>query len=109
MFDMTLPTTKTEYESLISEFESSTMPKSKWHHPQHVAVAIWYLDNLSLDKAIEKVCEGIKKLNAAHGVVQTKESGYHETWTIFFLKVLKNFMMTNTHGAYSTIDKMNEA
>lgn len=92
---MSLLKTVEELEQLIESFESATLPQEDWRHQEHVEVAVWYLFHFELDKAISKMREGIKKLNSAHGVTQTKNSGYHETWTVFFMRVLHEEMKKN--------------
>jgi hypothetical protein len=47
--------------------------------------ALWYLVHYGSEEGGERVRIGIKRLNAANGVPQTPDGGYHETITCFYL------------------------
>jgi hypothetical protein len=104
---MALPKTELEFEEFIAAFESGRLIKQDWHHAEHVAVATWYLLLLPEDEAIQAIAKGIQNLNRHHGVEQTPTSGYHETWTIFFSKILGRYLAQLGHA--SKTDKMNQA
>jgi hypothetical protein len=104
---MTLPQDEAEYRSFMSEFEAGTLAKEQWHHPEHVAVAFWYLSRLEEELAIAEICRGIQNLNLNHGVMQTPTGGYHETWTIFFSKVLCRYMGNDLDRDLPLIQQMN--
>ncbi len=52
-------------------------------------VAYGYLLKFSEAETIDKLRAGLKKLLNAYGIVTTADAGYHETWTIFFVKLLR--------------------
>ena len=75
-----------EISSLVSSFEACTIHPAEFKHYQHLTVALWYVANFSYDEATVKARTGIQKLAAAYG-----KSGYHETITIFWLAMVRNF------------------
>ncbi len=86
----TMKTIKSEKDInfLVESFDNQTLPHDDWHHLEHIAVAAYYLHHFELNAATEKIKAGIKKLNDAHGAIQTENSGYHETITVFLMKIL---------------------
>lgn len=79
------------HESLakfIGEFEGGTYPISSWKHREHVVMASWYLLQLPLHEATPTIRAGIQRYNLAQGGENTSTSGYHETLTIFWTRIL---------------------
>ena len=72
-----------EVVQLIREFETCTLPRARWNHRAHLAVALWYATHLDAQDALEAVRRGILRLNEACGIMSTRTSGYHETITRF--------------------------
>jgi hypothetical protein len=70
---------------LISAFEACALPRAEWTHQAHLTVGYWYLSRYPKDEATTLIRESIQKYNHACGVVTTKESGYHETITLFYV------------------------
>ena len=97
-----------EYQDLIQRFEHSDLTLDSWHHKEHVAVAVWYLINYSEDEAIDKLRKGIVSLNEQLGIEQTLTSGYHETWTIFFTKMLNRHMANLADQGLDEVKVMNK-
>src|SRR5262245_37755582 len=85
-----------EIEALIRGFESTELPKSEWTHPAHLTVACWYLVCHPEPVATRKIREGILRYNNAKGIVMTESSGYHETMTIFWIHLVRNYLSTTT-------------
>ncbi len=85
-----------EIESLIQAFESGTLPRSKWTHAAHVTVACWYLVCHPQPEATERIREGILRYNASQGIVTTPDSGYHETMTMFWVRMVAHHLTTAT-------------
>jgi hypothetical protein len=77
---------------LVAAFENRTLPKSEWTHRAHLTVALWYATHLAYDDALHAVRVGINRVNDAHGVVSTPTSGYHETITRFYMRVVTHFI-----------------
>ena len=77
---------------LVARFEDGTLPKAEWTHQAHLAVALWYASRLPFEEALAVVREGIRRVNAAHGVVTTPTGGYHETITRFYMMVICGYV-----------------
>ncbi len=82
----------------LAAFEACVIPLASWNHRAHLTVAYLLLRAWPLEEAIERMRRGVQRYNAAHGIEQTFEgggSGYHETLTIAWMRVLHAVM-----GAY---------
>jgi hypothetical protein len=82
-----------EIRKLVNEFESCTIHPAEFRHYQHLAVALWYLKHFPYDEASEKMRAGIKRLAASAG-----KTGYHETITLFWLEVVREFLQNRSAG-----------
>jgi hypothetical protein len=81
-----------EVMHLVARFEDGTLPKAEWTHQAHLTVALWYASRLPFEEALVVVREGIRRINAAHGVATTPTGGYHETITRFYMMVICNYV-----------------
>jgi hypothetical protein len=86
---------------LIARFEDSTLPKAEWTHQAHLTVGLWYASQLPFEDALVTVREGIRKMNAAHGVATTPTGGYHETITRFYMMVISRYVAEEAEAAGS--------
>jgi len=82
-----------EIESLVRAFEDCSMPKSEWTHRAHMTVALWYLVRCSGREATSRIRNGIKRFNAAKGVLTTPTGGYHETMTLFWICIISRYLL----------------
>ena len=82
-------------EFLITHFESGQLPKSEWTHQAHIIVAFWYNWHYSFAEALERVRQGIIAYNEAVGTPNTDDSGYHETLTVFWMRLARSFLQRN--------------
>jgi len=80
-------------ESLVKAFEACTLPGSQWTHAAHLTVAAWYLGRLSGQEAAARIRTGIKRYNAARGIVPSPTGGYHETMTLFWTCIASKYLM----------------
>jgi len=90
-----------EIIDLVRRFESCEINPAEFRHYQHLTVALWYVREFPYDIATEKLCSGIKKLAAAYG-----KNGYHETITLFWLMVIRDFV-ANSNSIASVSDLAN--
>ncbi len=81
-----------EVETLVRGFESCTLAWAEWTHAAHLTVALWYALRHDPGEALRRVREGIKRYNLANGVVTTRERGYHETITRFWMRHVRDFL-----------------
>jgi hypothetical protein len=90
-----------QINELVCAFEACTFHPSQFRHYQHLAVALWYVSTFPYEEAMDRMKRGIRRLAETYG-----KTGYHETITIFWLKVVKNFL-DNNHPAGSLADIAN--
>src|SRR3712207_2124859 len=81
-----------EVEALVRRFESCALPSAEWTHAAHLTVALWFLLHHDWPEAVALVRASIRRYNAAHGVPQTRERGYHETLTLFWMHHVRAFL-----------------
>ena len=81
-----------EIDSLIHAFQECSLPRSQWTHAAHLTVGLWYLFYDSEPEAINAVRNGIKRYNSVHGIESTKDSGYHETLTLFWMRIVRGYL-----------------
>ena len=77
--------TTDDVRRLADAFDRCDIPRAAWTHEAHLAVALWNLVCYGAAEGAERVRRGIQRLNAANGVPQTRDGGYHETITRFYL------------------------
>ena len=70
------------YDGFIAEFAACRVPKERWTHHAHLAVGLWYLERLGFEDALAAV------RTASVGLANTDSSGYHETLTRLYLRVI---------------------
>jgi hypothetical protein len=76
-----------EVEAVVRNFEACATPPEEFKHHAHLTVALWYLSRLSMTDATARMRESLFRFLDHH-----KEQGYNETITIFWLKVVRNFL-----------------
>ena len=89
-------------------FEDGTFPKSQWTHASHLAMATCYLWRLPIHEATACIRNGIQKYNVAQGGINSADTGYHETVTIFWIHRLSE-MLAELPEAAKLLDGVREA
>lgn len=79
-------------EKLVRSFERQALPAEGWTHEAHLKVALWYLFQEGEDAALSRMRTGIIAFNQGQGNRNTPDEGYHETLTLFWIRVLSRFM-----------------
>ena len=97
-----------EVEALVRGFLSCTLPWSAWTHAAHLTVALWHLLHYDWAEAVERVRRGIKLYNTANRVATTRERGYHETITLFWMRYVRAFLEANYNEGRSLASLANE-
>jgi hypothetical protein len=92
MFD--LPTTEEEIDLFLSAFETCTLPKERWTHAAHILGGACYVHRLGEREALDHMRFSVQRYNVAVGGQNTATSGYHETVTGFWIKLLAAFLVT---------------
>lgn len=95
-----------EIENLIKAFETCTLPRYEWNHLAHLTVAFWYLTHYSESEATKCIRDGIKRYNLANGIA-TKNSGYHETITLFWIRIIGDYL-SSANSQSSLVDIAND-
>jgi len=100
--------TTEEMFGLLRRFEDCTLPREEWTHAAHLTVALWHLLQFDWPEAVTRVRRGIKRYNAAHGILTTPTGGYHETLTVFWLRVVRGFLEAERNEARALVSLANE-
>jgi hypothetical protein len=93
-------------QSFLRGFEDGALPKAEWTHGAHVAAAAYYLHGESCvqgaardgaydtayDSVLPVMRQRIQSFNLAVGGANTATSGYHETLTRFWLRVVTGYL-----------------
>jgi hypothetical protein len=79
----------------VKAFEERTLSKSEWTHAAHLIVGLYYCFHFPFGVAKNLMRDGIYWLNDSHGTPNNDSSGYHETLTMFWLKLVENFLEEN--------------
>jgi len=96
-----------EIKELVAAFESCTLPREEWNHRAHLTVALWYLSRHSQAAATNLIRRNILRHLDAHGIVTTKDSGYHETITLFYMRVVSKHL-SEADARESIVDLTNQ-
>ena len=84
--------TSAEVLRLVREFEACTLPRAEWTHHAHLTMGLWYLLRHDEAAATLLIRARIKRYNRAWGVETTPTGGYHETITLFYVRVIGGFL-----------------
>jgi len=99
-----------EFEDFVSLWEAGTLPRSEWSHAAHVAVGAHYAAQ-DRSTAFERTKSGILRYNAATGVLNTPDCGYHETLTRLWAAIVGKAVegIQDTFAAVQhAVDKLGE-
>ena len=88
-----LPATGVEIDDFLAAFESGTLPKERWTHAAHLLAGACYVHRLGQSSAINHMRRCVRRYNEAVGGKNTATSGYHETITVFWIKVLDALLL----------------
>jgi hypothetical protein len=83
-----LPVTEPEIDAFLAAFEGCTLPKERWTHGAHLLTGACYVRELGREAALEKMRECVRRYNESVGGKNTETSGYHETITAMWIRLL---------------------
>jgi hypothetical protein len=81
-----------ELERLAADFQSCALPKTQWTHEAHLAVGTWHVHRFGTAEAVDRLRDGIRRLNESHGTANTDTGGYHESITVAYVAVIAAFL-----------------
>jgi hypothetical protein len=87
---VTEPLTSTA--TLVAALLSRTLPKPAWTHVAHLRVGLWHVRRFGEAGALTALRERISAYNEAVGTANTESSGYHETLTVFYVRLIADFL-----------------
>ena len=87
-----LPTTEPEIDAFVAAFEAGVLPKARWTHGAHLLTGAWYVHELGEAAATDKMRLCVRRYNEAVGGKNTETSGYHETITVLWIKLLSRLL-----------------
>jgi hypothetical protein len=82
-------------DELADAFVERTLAKSLWTHEAHLRVGLWHVRRHGPDEALRLLRERISGYNETVGTANTDDSGYHETLTRFYVRVIAAFVEAN--------------
>ena len=83
-----------EVERLVAGFRACTLPYECWTHEAHLAVGVWHVLHFTPEEACTELRGGIRRYNVACGIDNTESSGYHETVTLFYVRIIQDYLRT---------------
>jgi len=84
--------TRTELDELAREFLAGSLSRDQWTHTAHLSVGAWHVHRFGEDEASTRLRAGIRALNDRHGTPNTTTSGYHETITLAYVRLIAAFL-----------------
>ena len=94
--------TEAEVKAVVRAFESCETDKAAFKHQDHLTVAVCYLEELSLDDAIAKMRNSLRRFIVHHNVDRQK---YNETITVFWFELVAKALRQMTSS--SLVEKCN--
>lgn len=77
-----------EVEQVVKDFETCVLPLENFTHRAHLTVASAYIARHEKEAATNLMRRRIQDYLCAKKIVTTKEGGYHETLTLFYMNLL---------------------
>jgi hypothetical protein len=79
-------------DPIVMGFLACTLSKEAWTHHAHLRVGLWHVLHFGPEEALNRLRDGIRRLNESHWTANTDRGGYHETITRFFVLVMADFL-----------------
>lgn len=95
-------------DTFLSAFRECSIPHREWTHRAHLGVAAALILEMGADSALGSMRATIPRLNESHGGANTNLSGYHETLTVFWVRLLSR-MLSRLPKHLSRLDKVTVA
>jgi len=82
------PPSELAIDAFLAAFEGGTLPKGEFTHAGHLTAGACYVHMFDEAEAINHMRLCVRRFNEAVGGQNTETSGYHETITVFWIRVL---------------------
>jgi hypothetical protein len=86
-------------EALVAAFLARTLPKVAWTHVAHLRVGLWHVRRFGEEGALARLRDGIRAYNESVGTANTDSPGYHETLTVFYVRIIADFIEREASAA----------
>ncbi|MFL6466917.1 MAG: hypothetical protein ACJ72Z_03070 [Pyrinomonadaceae bacterium] len=85
-----------EIEALVATFEDASIARGIWKHAEHLVVALYYANKYdNVETATTRMRDGLfNLLTEGFKIDLTKEMPYHETLTVFWMRIVREFSRT---------------
>jgi hypothetical protein len=87
-----LPCSELEIDEFLAAFEGCTLPKERWTHGAHLLTGACYVHGLGRDGALARMRVCVRRYNESVGGKNTETSGYHETITVMWIRLLDGLL-----------------
>jgi hypothetical protein len=81
-----------DLDDLVARFIACRLPRPEWTHLAHLRVGAWHVQHEGPDAAVASLRARIRALNDHHGTPNSATSGYHETITVAYVRLLAEFL-----------------
>ena len=85
-------------EQIAAGFEAAALSKLEWTHVAHLTMGAWHVARFGPEQALARLRAGIRALNDAHGTINSDTSGYHETITRAYVRLIAAFLSARPAG-----------
>ncbi|MDZ4714073.1 MAG: hypothetical protein SH819_01270 [Cytophagales bacterium] len=94
---------KDQVRFIVDGFRDRTLPKEQWTHEAHLVTSLWFFSNHTEYEAISYLRSGIITFNFQKGGKNTPTDGYHETMTLFWCRIICDFVEVNKNMSLSEL------
>ena len=94
---------ETEIENVVGAFEACTFGKDEFKHRHHLTVAVWYVQHLGKEAALERMRAGLIRFLDHHQVDRKK---YKESVTVFWIELIAD-KLDQLGAEMSLVEKCN--
>lgn len=94
---------ESEIHQVVRGFETCETDKTAFKHREHLTVAVWYLQTLDTNAAVERMRTGLLRFLDHHGIPREK---YSEEVTIYWIELIAGKLAELTLGT-SLVDQCN--
>ncbi len=96
--------TEADVEAVVHGFETCETDKTEFKHRHHLTVAVWYLQDATVDQATERMRRALFAFLEHHDVDRRK---YNETITAFWIERVRQVLEDMVPGR-TVVEKCNQ-